>query len=1529
MLKRNTSFEHPDKRVAFDSKNAEPEVHKSVVKDINDGEGNKNNISLTPNNKVQLKDKNPNLQRSSVNADQENSGIITSSPNLTKKRSSIFDVFRSPSGENRSMSSVVEELSRSFTISTTGRVKSLKKAIGPVTAGRFAKWTRYELVEILVEEKVEVRGQKFVSLERLRELVEAVYDGYDTPSKPTPHTKESMARRDAAAALIQSNWIVRQSKRNSMRTEGISDNAQLYQHVSKARTSISDSGVGSMTNRYSLVKDVNKRDLQLLHVRSMMQKNSVYSGFAMTNEGLVPTDASTPDPLLQSALLETLKAHSLEADDIEMGNKGSKKAQSKAPVAATMVERQLVTASDYDVNASNLSVTATSCKTVASAEGRSQLETPWVPPYIEFARLYANFNHPRKGGLGGEPFDLCNMTTGRHCCRSGWGEQCNLWQEGAVSELIPYGPGITNYFKFLKWCFWIFCLMSVTYLPILIFNLYGVQQAKATSPLDISRTMVGNLAISNHTLAIHLPGCYADNYHFDCMITEENIAILFASLNAFVIFFVIIGFVWLLVFQEKEERDLNEHLVSAADFTVMVSGIPRDITFTEMELRKHFAKITGHAVVKVVIAYDNEYEISQYRKRGALLEKRHHITQMYRFKCSAYSKKFFSHEQLTDIIKKRNEITIEIREIDIALKARENYVVPLFAFVTFEEKFGAHVAIRMYNRSVLGYLVMPDHLIFKGCRLEVNAAPEPSTIIWENLGYGIQYTTMRRCVTLAVSVILLLCSIVASFVARSYYLGLTSSGGNEPCPGDWTSYSTLKRQAYVQDPSHPGSLHCYCDQFSYYRGSSDSICDKYLESKLIANLFLILSTGVVLFVNQALESAMRTFAHFEKHRSIDAMELSVFWRLFFLKFVNMGCVSLFSNSFVFRSSDYQIIYSGDSVFNADWYKSAGISILLVQAVNIFFAQAPKLLRYLRSRRRIAAVEKDSSSVLSQIDLNKMHLGPDFMLSHRYAQLMSSFFVCYMYPVGIPILAFVGLANFAVTYWVEKFLFLRFYRNPPRYSTRIGRRASFLVLVAVIVNIIMSCWQLNNEEIFPVFYTVDRTVSSYTDSYSGSMTVSQALKKLHILILVILGAVVLLLIALRFFWSYGKRASRRIRKLICGDSTEKSMFLEEVDNFLSTQPKVTYTRALQRGLIQGLPNYNILQNPKYKEDFAISDKFALTHNHVKSVRKFLRLSERGEEEDRVAPLDKVAADPHIIAYLRAEEKIRAQVAAGTHSSNPSGASVAEAKPGAGKSKVFLDIIETQQFVPSSQNSPTTKVAQKATSPNESHMLASPLSKSMSPTSRTTDSGGGLVPAFHSEDQAVLKFKKSSPGKATKKNTTSLDSPVRHFRSETPLDQFKPVVRTDYHQLSPGAKQVVPPLLTSLSSGSSSSSKPLFPAADVTSHQAREASKESYDANSPKLQAFSRLPSLQSKQGRVSPPTETDDFEGWTRVIGQTEQQKTTPSRHHNVLTNDKRAVEAAKKETADSDRIAAFKRDLREREALQREASRRAKKTDTV
>jgi hypothetical protein len=54
-----------------------------------------------------------------------------------------------------------------------------------------------------------------------------------------------------------------------------------------------------------------------------------------------------------------------------------------------------------------------------------------------------------------------------------------------MSEFNYFGPGVSNYFKFVKWCFWVFVALSVLYIPNLIFAINGYGSMR-----NLSKTMV-------------------------------------------------------------------------------------------------------------------------------------------------------------------------------------------------------------------------------------------------------------------------------------------------------------------------------------------------------------------------------------------------------------------------------------------------------------------------------------------------------------------------------------------------------------------------------------------------------------------------------------------------------------------------------------------------------------------------------------------------------------------------------------------------------------------------------------------------------------------------------------------------------------------------------------------------------------------------------------------------------------------------------------------------------------------------------
>lgn len=60
--------------------------------------------------------------------------------------------------------------------------------------------------------------------------------------------------------------------------------------------------------------------------------------------------------------------------------------------------------------------------------------------------------------------------------------------------------------------------------------------------------------------------------------------------------------------------------------------------------------------------------------------------------------------------------------------------------------------------------------------------------------------------------------------------------------------------------------------------------------------------------------------------------------------------------------------------------------------------------------------------------------------------------------------------------------------------------------------------------------------------------------------------------------------------------------KELKYQISPATKISYNRAIQRNLIKGLDNYNILKNPKYQELFGVTWKFSMNHGRVRSISK---------------------------------------------------------------------------------------------------------------------------------------------------------------------------------------------------------------------------------------------------------------------------------------------------------------------------------------
>lgn len=215
-----------------------------------------------------------------------------------------------------------------------------------------------------------------------------------------------------------------------------------------------------------------------------------------------------------------------------------------------------------------------------------------------------------------------------------------------------------------------------------------------------------------------------------------------------------------------------------------------------------------------------------------------------------------------------------------------------------------------------------------------------------------------------------------------------------------------------------------------------------------------------------------------------------------------------------------------------------------------------------------------------------------------------------YASGMPVLYVTAAASFLFSYWMDKWLFLRFYRTPPMYDEKLGASATRLIPLAVFLHLIVGLWMFigGRSDTFkpegtPIFvspaYSNALTDPLIAKAINGTNSLNDAwlsnvgskLTQQHALPMFLLALLIVGLWVLESFcglFNRGLVATCRI--LTCGKcEKERKKTL-----------KPGYRRAIAGGRLHGLASFNILRNPVYQSAFAVSASFALHHQHVTSV-----------------------------------------------------------------------------------------------------------------------------------------------------------------------------------------------------------------------------------------------------------------------------------------------------------------------------------------
>jgi hypothetical protein len=642
---------------------------------------------------------------------------------------------------------------------------------------------------------------------------------------------------------------------------------------------------------------------------------------------------------------------------------------------------------------------------------------------------------------------------------------------------------------------------------------------------------------------------------------------------------------------------LNRSTVTASDYTIRLKAVPVDTT--EKELAIHFARVTGEAVAAVHLAFNNSEEIKQYIKRGRIMQQRYNCVQRIRYEKTMREGHRGQKKRLRNLMREREELTLAVRQNDErrrkVVRERQDAIQ---AFVTFETETGLIEAMLKYNFNWFQTYCCcyPERLKFKGQRLVIEQAPEPSTIMWENLEYSASSRYFRKFLTTSVALLAILFSVMLTFLARDFKDKVLKNA-SMPCPDRFFDQDSDYQLELVKN--NLNLSHCYCSTLGIIDQWKINQCHDYLVTRVTSTSISYGAGFVVIFMNFFFTWLLNVAGSFEKHQSLDNMEESNMVRVFLLKFVNSGClVLLYGQKWLQRL--VRIRFDDASDFNVDWYATGGTTVMIIMLLNIIAPHVASLIAYLRHRAKIRRLERnltkdnettDSHKIwYTQEKLNEFYRGHPFRLHYRYAQVLVTIYICWMYAISMPLMPMIGAFSCYLSYWVDKFLFCNFYRTPPRYSDRMGKKCTKLLGFLIVLHMCMSLWMMGGGHIFQGESLSGKQIDSITASWR-----TRLLKRHLLTIEVTLVLFVTCIFLSHFSSAFLSRVCGCIRCLTC----QKGNRVRGLQNNMNTL-QVNYTSARDREIIRGLSSYNILQNPKYQEAFAITPEFAAMHNKVSSI-----------------------------------------------------------------------------------------------------------------------------------------------------------------------------------------------------------------------------------------------------------------------------------------------------------------------------------------
>jgi len=456
-------------------------------------------------------------------------------------------------------------------------------------------------------------------------------------------------------------------------------------------------------------------------------------------------------------------------------------------------------------------------------------------------------------------------------------------------------------------------------------------------------------------------------------------------------------FSWAQVHVSDKAQELDAENDVPDDFTVMVMNLPKNQN--EKKIAKYFEELMDRGAVRSSIVVEQisvGYELKDLKKLKYALDnnRKQMIIQLNR---ELRAQKInpgeqFNEEDLSKDFKAKKLAFEQAQEAydtevyQLGKQLRED-VTKETAFVTFQTKLMANIVINAFGNEKPWYIRIWNYFfadktrrvyhyeeggVAKRAHLRVYKAPDPTEIVWENLGIDFNTLFKRRMATLIASLLVL-------GICFGFLLLLKV-------------YQRKQRESATPESS----------------------------TFMFRTLSVVISLTISI-VNWILSFSMKYFTQLEKHYTLTTKNASLVLKVSLTQFFNT-CLMILAVHMWLVTPSFKIWEKGGLLSDAFFIILNDITITpMMDFLDIGY--------YLKKFKQSSLKKSYKSSSLTQEECNKAFEGNEMDLSIIYAKFIKSIYASLFFLPILPIASVTCFISMGMNYWIYKHRLLRTAKLP--------------------------------------------------------------------------------------------------------------------------------------------------------------------------------------------------------------------------------------------------------------------------------------------------------------------------------------------------------------------------------------------------------------------------------------------------------------------------------------------------------------------